>query len=312
MTDHVIFGTGPVGVAVAARLRADGQPVRMVSRGGGRELPDGVEVMSGDASDQAFATNAASGSSIVYFAVNPPYTRWPELFPPLQESVLNAASEAGAKFISVENVYAYGDVEGATLTEDLPYRATGKKGRTRARMAESLLKAHSEGRVRAAIARASDFFGPRALISHMGERVFYPALSGGKAQFLSGIDQPHTYTFVNDFAEALVTLGERDEALGQVWHVPSPPAVTTREFIERVYEETGTGPARFSVVPKFMMNVVSLFNPIVRELKEVNFEYEHPHVVDHSKIAGAFGLEPTPVKDAIRETLDWYKANPKE
>ena len=50
----------------------------------------------------------------------------------------------------------------------------------------------------------------------------------------------------------------------------------------------------------------------MRTEMSINFEYEHPHVVDHLKIAGAFGLEPTPVKDAIRETLDWYRANPKE
>lgn len=312
MADHVIFGTGPIGVAAAKILLAKGKSVKLVSRSGGRDLPEAAEIQAGDASDREFAKKTAAGASVVYFALNPPYNKWPALFPPLQESIVEAAASAEARIISVENVYAYGNVQGATLTEDLPYNATGKKGLARARMAESLMRAHRDGKVQAAIARGSDFFGPRALISQMGERAFRPALTGGKAQFLNGIDQPHTYTFVNDFATALITLGENEEALGKIWHVPNSPTVTTREFVEMIYEEAGTGPAKFSIMPKLMMNLIALVNSMVRELKEIKFEYDHPHIVDHSKITNAFGLQPTPVRDAIKATLDWYRTNPKD
>ncbi len=311
MVEHVVFGTGAVGVAIASELVAEGKGVRVVSRSGGSGLPEGVEVARGDATDPAFATAAAKGASVIYFALAPPYNRWPELFPPLQNSIIAAASASGARLISVENMYAYGDVDGQPLVEDLPYRATGKKGKVRGELATALLNAHDRGEITAAIARASDFFGPRARMSQMGERVFYPALNGGKAQFLMNIDQPHTYTYIGDLAHAMITLGDRPEALGGIWHVPNPPTVTTRQFVEMVYEEAGTAPAKISVMPRLMRSLVGLFMPVVRELKELDYEFEKPHVVDHSKIANAFGLEPTPVRDAIRSTLDWYRANPK-
>lgn len=311
MSTHVIFGTGAVGIALAKNLLTKGQSVRMISRSGGRDIPDGVDLITGDANDREFAKKAVANGRVVYFAAMPPYTKWAELFPTLQDSVLKAAGTNGAKFIAVENLYAYGDVQGATLTEDLPSLATGKKGRTRAQMTRSLLQAHREGKVQVAIARASDFFGPHALVSQMGERVFYPAVAGGKAQFLNGIDQPHAYTYIGDFAATLAILGEREEALGEIWHVPNAQTVTTREFVDMVYEEAGTGPAKFSIMPGLMTNILSLFNKDVKELKEVRFEYEHPHVVDDTKMRSAFGLEPTPLKDAIEETVDWYKANPK-
>ena len=101
---------------------------------------------------------------------------------------------------------------GALLHEDLPYAATGSKGRTRAQMAQDLLAAHRSGKVRVAIGRASDYFGPRGLLSAMGERVFYPAIAGRKAQVMGNPDQPHSYSYIPDIAMGLVTLADHDEA----------------------------------------------------------------------------------------------------
>ena len=60
-----------------------------------------------------------------------------------------------------------GRVDGP-LTEDLPHRATGPNGRTRARIAEALLEAHEAGRIQATIGRGWDFFGPHAHLSTVG------------------------------------------------------------------------------------------------------------------------------------------------
>jgi uncharacterized protein YbjT (DUF2867 family) len=124
MTDngeiHVIFGTGPVGMSVMDELSSKGKRVRMVNRSGRADVPAGVEVLGGDAADPAFTREASSGASVVYFALNPPYDKWPELFPSLQDGVVEGAVSAGAKLIAVENLYMYGPTGGRTLTEDLP------------------------------------------------------------------------------------------------------------------------------------------------------------------------------------------------
>jgi nucleoside-diphosphate-sugar epimerase len=309
MTDnelHVVFGTGPVGLAVMDDLVRKGTRVRMVNRSGRADVAEGVEVVGGDAADSTFTREVSAGASVVYFALNPPYNRWPELFPSLQAGVLEGAASAGAKLIAVENLYMYGPTGGRPLTEDLPYAANTRKGAVRAGMSRELMEADASGKVRVAIGRASDFFGPRVLASAAGEQIFGRAVEGKSAQVAGDPDQPHTYTYAPDIGKGLVILGEREEALGRAWHLPSPETVTTRRFVEMIFEEAG-GPARIQTAPKFVLRVMGLFNPPLREMIEMLYEFEEPFVVDHSDFEQAFGMSATPLKQAIGETLRWYR-----
>jgi nucleoside-diphosphate-sugar epimerase len=311
MTDHgelhVIFGTGAVGMSVMDELMQRGRRrVRMVNRSGRARVPHGVELVGGDATDEAFARGASEGASVVYFALNPPYDKWPELFPPLQAGVLEGAASAGAKLIAMENLYMYGPTQGRPLTEDLPHAPNTGKGRVRAMMSEELMEAHSSGRVRIAIGRASDYFGPRVLVSAAGEQVFGRAVQGKSSQLAGDPDQPHTYTYAPDIGRGLVILGEREEALGQAWHLPSPETLTTRQFVEMIFEEAGK-PARVQAAPKILLRAIGLFNPGIRETIEMLYEFEEPFVVDHSKFEQAFGEQATPLREAIRGTVRWYR-----
>jgi nucleoside-diphosphate-sugar epimerase len=311
MTDnvelHVIFGTGAVGMSVMDALVGKGKRVRMVNRSGRARVPHGVEVVGGDATVETFAREASEGASVVYFALNPPYDKWSELFPPLQAGVLEGTASAGAKLIAMENLYMYGPTGGRPLTEDLPYAPNTRKGAVRARMSEELMEAHSSGRVRVTIGRASDYFGPRVLVSAAGEQVFGRAVEGNSAQVAGDPDQPHTYTYAPDVGRGLTILGEREEALGQAWHLPSPETLTTRQFVEMIFEEVGK-PARVQAAPKIVLRAMGLFNAGIREMIEMLYEFEEPFVVDHSKFGQAFGEHATPLKEAIGETVRWYRS----
>ncbi len=302
---HVVFGTGPLGMATMQALVARGRRVRMVNRSGRAHIPAGVEVVAADVTDHAAARQAASGAAVIYNCLNAPYTRWPELFPPLQAGVLAAAVDSGARLISLENVYMYGPVHGP-MTETLPHAATGRKGRTRARMSEELMEAHASGRVRVAIARASDYYGPHVLQSACGELIFGRIVAGKAPTLMGSLDVPHTYTYIHDVGAAVATLGEHEEALGQVWHVPSAETLTTREFLALVFEEAGL-PFRASPAPSWLVKSMGLFIPIMREMSEMLYEFEEPHIVDHSKFVRAFGGSTTPHRTAIRDTVAWYR-----
>ena len=311
MTDygelHVIFGTGAVGMSVMDELiRRGRRRVRMVNRSGRARVPHGVELVRGDATDEAFARGASEGASVVYFALNPPYDKWPELFPPLQAGVLEGAASAGAKLIAMENLYMYGPTDGRPLTEDLPHAPNTRKGRVRAMMSEELMEAHTSGKVRVAIGRASDFFGPRVLVSAAGEQVFGRAVEGKSAQVAGDPDQPHTYTYAPDIGKGLAILGDREEALGQAWHLPSPETLTTRRFVEMIFEEVGK-PARIQAAPKILLRAMGLFNPGIRETNEMLYEFEEPFVVDHSKFEEAFGEQATPLRESIQRSVRWYR-----
>jgi nucleoside-diphosphate-sugar epimerase len=304
---HVIFGTGAVGMSVMDELMQRGRRrVRMVNRSGRASVPDGVEVVGGDATDEAFAREASEGASVVYFALNPPYDKWSELFPPLQAGVLEGAARAGAKLVAMENLYMYGPTDGRPLTEDLSHAPNTRKGAVRAMMSKELMEAHKSGKVRVAIGRASDFFGPRVLVSAAGVQVFGRAVEGKSAQVAGDPDQPHTYTYVLDIGRGLVILGEREEALGQAWHLPSPETLTTRQFVEMIFEEAGK-PARIQAAPKILLRAMGLFNSGIRETIEMLYEFEEPFVVNHSKFEEAFGEQATPLRESIQRSVRWYR-----
>lgn len=287
-------------------LLATGAAVRLVNRSGEADLPEGVELVSGDASDPAFAVEASHGASVIYQALNPPYTKWVEMFPPLQKAMLSAAATTGAKLISMENVYMYGSPDGKPITEDLAYSAHTRKGQVRARMAEELLEAHKQGVARVAMARASDFFGPRVLVSAMGERAFPQILAGDTVQILGNPDMPHTYTYVPDIGRAMAILGEQDDALGQAWIVPAAETLTTQEFLELIAERADQD-LESHRVSNWMLRIVSLINGDLREMQEMFYQFEEPFVVDGTRFAETFDFEPTPLADAIDATLDWYR-----
>ena len=307
---HVIFGTGPVGQATARELVRRGKTVKMVNRSGQKPegVPDNVNVVAGDVSDVNVARQLAQGASHVYQCSNPPYDKWPELFPTLQANTLEAAAAAGAKYIVMENVYMYGDTAGRPITEDLPYNAQTKKGKVRAQMAKEVLAAHQAGKVRATIARASDFYGPGVLDSAAGDRVFGFALEGKAASVTGNLDAKHSYTYIEDIGKALVILGEREEALGQAWHVPNAPVTTTREFVGLIFEALGQS-AKMSPMGKMMLRIGGIFIPAAREVIEMMYEFEQDFVVDGSKFTKAFGLQATPYRDGIAATVAWYKEN---
>lgn len=310
MTDahglHAVVGLGAVGRAVIDELTGRGLPVRAIARGRVADLPPGVSLMEADITDPAAASRALEGASVVYHAASAPYDRWPELLPPLMRGVLAGAEATGAGIVYADNLYAYGPVDGP-LTEDLPSGATGPNGRVRALLADELMAAHAGGRVRATIGRASDYFGPGGRQSTAGERLFEPALAGKPAQVLGDPDQRHTYTYLGDFARGLLTLGTHDAAFGEVWHLPSAEALTTREFVGLVYEAAGR-PPRLRVLPSAVLAGLALVSPMLRAVREQQYQRVAAWVVDHGKFERAFGAPVTPHREAVASTLAWFAA----
>jgi nucleoside-diphosphate-sugar epimerase len=299
----VVLGAGPVGRAVTAALVQRGHRPTVVTRSG--TGVDGSEAVAADVTDPETAGTTLAGATMVFQSAQPAYHRWAEDFPPLQRSVLDGCAAADAPLVAMENLYGYGPVD-RPMTEDLPLRPTTRKGRVRAEMWNELAAAHAAGRVRTAAVRASDFIGPGALLTAYGERFFPRLLAGKKAEVMGDPDALHSVTYVPDIGEAMVRVAEDPSAWGRPWHVPSAPAVTQRELVRLAAEAAGSRP-RHTVVRAWMLRLVGLVNQGAGEMVELAYEFTGDFVLDSSAFEAHFGMAPTPLVDAIAETVAWFR-----
>ena len=310
---HVVFGNGPVGLAVVQTLLTLGKPVRVVSRGGARRsLPPEVEIVRGDATNPDDTTRACVGATHVYNCTNPTdYHRWPEQFPPLQRGVLAGAAAAGAKLIVMENLYMYGPHGGIPMTETMTMNGVGSRSTTRRQMTEELFAAYRSGQVRVTSVRASDLFGPHVTESLVGERFFGPFLAGKKTQLFADLDVPRSLSYIHDVGQALVAAGTRDAAMGRAWHAPNAPPITLRDFAAMVGQEAHVVPKLSALsrpIFRAILPLLGLAIPPIRGLSENLYIFYEPYIVDHSAYAHAFGDHVTPIQESIRATVRWCRS----
>jgi nucleoside-diphosphate-sugar epimerase len=307
MARHVVIGAGPIGSGTATRLAEAGHEVRVVTRRGLAPRHPGIEGVAADASDPVRLTQLTAGAAAVYNCANPPYTSWATDWPPLASALLEAAAANDAVLVTMSNLYGYGPGSRQPMTEDLPLNARGTKGRVRAEMWHDALAAHEAGRVRVTEARASDYFGPEVLDAAMGERVVPRVLSGKKVSVIGDGDAPHSWTFADDAAATLVVLGSDERAWGRAWHVPSPPACSSREMVAAFATAAGVAAPKVSVLPSWILRPAGIAVPMLKELRETAYQFDSPFVVDASAAEETFGLRATPLDDAAAQTVAWWR-----
>lgn len=297
----VLGGTGGLGGALVREL-AGSRPVRAVARHAPDSLPEGAEFAHADAESGEGLAGAVRDAAVVVNALNPPYHEWPDRFPPMNRKVIDAASDAGARLLFVDNLYCYGPHRGP-LTEDLPRAAKTRKGRVRTQMEEDLMAAHTAGRLPVSIARLSDYYGPGGPGSVISALVISPAAAGRKMRWPGSLDQPHTLHFLEDAARGLAVLAGSERADGEVWHLPAAPAPTGREFTSDVNDALAD-PVGVSALGRTALRIGGLFSRDAREMVELAYQWEESFVSDSSKFERAFGqIETTPHGEAVRRTL---------
>ncbi|WP_267241635.1 NAD-dependent epimerase/dehydratase family protein [Streptomyces sp. PR69] len=306
MSLYVVVGFGPAGAATARLLAEEGHSVRVVTLSG-RSPEPGIEHVALDATDSGRLSEAAQGAAAIYSCAAPPYHRWVSDWPPLASSLCAAAEATGAVLVMLGNLYGYGPVEGP-LTEELPLAATGPKGRVRAAVWEQARGLHEQGRIKAVEVRASDFFGPGVTDGgHLAGRVMPRLLRGKPVSTLGDPDAPHSWAYLPDVARALVEVASEERAWGRAWHVPMEPELSTREMVDRLAAQADSGPVAVRRLPPAVLGVASLFSPLIRELKEIRYQFDRPFTADSSTYEAAFAVRATPLDQQIKATVDWWR-----
>ena len=256
-----------------------------------------------DATSADALARLADGAVALYNCVNPPaYDKWPELWPPVAQALLEAAERSGAVLVTAANLYPYGPVPDGLMREGMPDTAPGKKARVRAKMTADAFAAHQAGLIRAVEVRGSDYMGAGPGDYAHVPRVIAKALRGKTVSVVGSADQPHTWTDVRDMGRALATVATEESSWGRVWHAPSNAPRTQAEAVNDVLASVGAKPVTVRRCPTPCSTLAAPFVPIVRELRETLYQFTSPYVLDSSAITEAFGLEPAPWDEVCRRT----------
>ena len=298
---HTILGAGgPVSNALARELQQKNENVRLVSR---REIKaSGHTSWAGaDLKDYRQLLQAVQGSDIIYMCAGLRYDKnvWAAEWPLIMQNLIDVTKATNARLIFFDNVYMYGHVP-VTMTEETPYNPGSKKGEVRARIAETLMQEVRSGNIRATIARAADFYGAESLNSFYDSMVLTKYARKQKAMWLGNPDSKHTFTYVQDAGKAVYLLGQHPEADNQIWHVPSAPALSGREFINLAANVFQTKPD-FTRVNKLMLQTLGLFTKTIGETAELYYQYQYDYLFSSEKFEKAFKMKPTRYQDGIEQ-----------
>lgn len=305
----VLGATGGAGQAIVHELARRGHEVVAASRSAAdRSWPDGVTALATDLRDRDDTLAACSGAEVVVMAAQVPYQRWSSELPGLVDRAADAAAAVGARFVFVDNLYAYGS-PGVAMSEATPELATTRKGRLRAAIGQQLLARHRTGTLRVAIGRFADYYGPFDGSSLINQLLLEPGVAGKRVRTFIADDQPHTFHYLPDAARGFATLVERPEADGRLWILPAAPATTQAALVRHLADTLDRPPSASSITPA-MLWALGLFSAQLREAREVVPQFDRPYTVDASAFEATFGpIEVTPHAAAVAETVAWLRGS---
>ncbi|GGC10571.1 NAD-dependent dehydratase [Marinobacterium zhoushanense] len=301
---HTILGAnGVVGQELSRALAGNHTAIRQVSRNPQKVNPTD-DTFTADLLDAEATANAVAGSEVVYLLAGLKYdvSVWQAQWPRVMRNVIDACTRHGARLVFLDNVYAYGQVEGA-MTEETPFNPISKKGEVRAKIASMLLDEISSGNLQAMIARSADFYGPKVTNSFPHATVFSRLAAGKAPQWIGDPDKVHTFTYVPDIGSAIALLGRTPQAYGQTWHLPtSKERLSGADFVRLACELSGQA-CKLQVAPRWLLGLMALFVPVLRENREMMYQFDNDYCFDSSKIESAYGLQATDYRKGISDAL---------
>lgn len=303
---QTILGSGgAIGIELAKALKEFTSEIRLVSRNP-EKVNTSDELMSADLLNAADVRKTIQGSSVVYVTIGFPYSIkvWKESWPKLIFNVIKACIEHNCKLVFFDNIYMYDSNHLNGMTEETPINPPSRKGKVRAEIAKMIMDKVREGKLTALIARSADFYGPKIQnTSMLTETVFKPLSNGKKANWMSSVNFKHSFTYTPDAGKAIALLGNTEDAYNQIWHLPTAAnPFTGKEWIEAIAKEMGVKP-KYQAAPKFLMRIIGLFVPIMREMVEMIYQYDRDYVFDSSKFEKHFDFKATPYINGIREIV---------
>ena len=310
---QTILGSGGIiSQELELSLREYTTDIRLVGRNP-RAFHESNELVTADLTNAEDTLRAVDGSEIAYLTIGLPYSykQWYALWPVVMQNVIDACKSHGTKLVFFDNIYMYDPEYLGNMKEDTPHNPPSKKGAVRKQIVDMLMKEIENDSLTALIARCADYYGPG--IERNGvltETVFKKFAAKQKANWMGPLNFRHSYTYTPDAGRATAILGNTADAFNQTWHLPtSANPLTGQEWINAIASEMNAKP-RTMILTRFIASIMGLFIPVMKELKEMMYQYDRDYVFNSEKFEQRFNFTPTPYKEGIAHiaTTDYPKA----
>lgn len=300
----ILGANGTIGTLLAKELNAFTDKIRLVSRNPKMINPTD-ELMPADLRDPNQIEKAIAGSEVVYLLVGLDYNLkvWREHWPKLMRATIDACIKHNAKLVFFDNMYLYSKESVSHMTEESEINPPSEKGKVRKEVAEMLMDAVKSGKLTALIARAADFYGPKNERSFLMEVVYKNLKKGKSPMWFITPDKYHSFTFTPDAAKATAVLGNSSDAFNQVWHVPTDNTrITGREMAQLFMDEMKVS-KKVQAMPLWMIRLVGLFVPFMKEMPEMLYQYDRDYFFDSSKYEKCFGIKATSYREGVKQSV---------
>ncbi|GAB3940241.1 NAD(P)H-binding protein [Spirosoma harenae] len=318
----VLGATGSIGYAVTANILARQMPVTILVRNRAKAetlFPNQptLTIVEGDVQDTNLLNQLSVGTDFIFHGINYPYNKWFGHMDTATQKIIDAAAQSRSTIVFPGNVYNFGNAkepirEETRLNPTLPQPCT-RKGQLRVEIEAMMEYAAKAGRCRVINVRLPDFWGPNVLNEGV-KPIFVNALKGQAMPWLLTADIPHQSVYTKDAAELIVRLMQRAWTLGaqspdnayETWNYGGTTVSTMRAWFQQITALTGH-PLKIKLYSRFVISLLGLFVPVLREVKEMLYLYENTVLLDDEKLLSTFpDFRPTPMKQALTETLKWF------
>jgi nucleoside-diphosphate-sugar epimerase len=300
----ILGANGTIGSILAKELLTYTDKIRLVSRYP-RKVNETDELFPADLSNPDVVDQAVAGSDVVYLVVGFDYKLevWEEKWPRLVKATISACIKHNARLVFFDNVYMYDIKSIPHMTEDSPYNPPSKKGAVRKQIAQMIMDEVKAGRLMALIARSADFYGPANDKSMVIEMVYKNFQKGKAANWPVDKYKKHSLTFTPDAAKATALLGNTDDAYNTTWHLPTDKNVLTGSEIIKLFSNEMKVPNKSFVIPVWMMKIIGIVMPLMKEMPEMMYQYDRDYFFDSSKFEKRFKFKTTTYKEGVALTV---------
>ncbi len=306
----ILGANGTIGSVLAKELKAYTNQIRLVSRNP-KKVNETDELFPADLSDASQVEKAIEGSEVVYLLVGFDYNIkvWQDKWPKLMRATIDACINHKAKLVFFDNVYLYDINAIPHMTENSVINPPSKKGAVRKEIADMLLNEVKSGKLTALIARSADFYGPNNDKSFLLDMVYKNIKKGKKPNWFINANKKHSFTYTPDAAKATALLGNTADAYNQVWHLPTDKNALTGKEIIALFAKEMNVESKVSILPMWLLKILGLFIPIMKEMPEMMYQYDRDYFFDSSKFDKRFNFKTTSYKEGVKLTIEQTKNN---